>query len=131
VSTRDCAIVHVPRIAGETISSGKASFSANGRYVAFHAFGPDGRQDDPMAFHNLNLIRRHVEEGKVSNLFLYDTETDEVKQVTDYVSGGPKAYVALFPMFNGDASKLYFHRHAKGQQSSEIVVLDNPLSVFR
>jgi hypothetical protein len=131
VSTKDCAVIHVPKIAGKPVSAGKAAFSHDGRFVAFHAFGSDGTQDDPMAFHNMGLPKKHADNGKVSNIFLFDTDNGRLEQVTFHAPGAASSYVALFPTFNGDATRLYYHRHGKGKSASEIVVRANPLEVFR
>lgn len=130
VSTKNCKISHVvPAKNGKPITGGKATFSNDGRYLAFHAFGAEGTARDESLFANQDRIKDLANSGYVANAFVYDLDTNKLAQLTHYSNANP--YVSLFPMFNGDNSILYFHRHKKGASSSEIVRIKNPLGAFR
>ena len=60
---------------------------------------------------------------------MLDIETGAVAQLTSYRDGEPgRSYVALFPSLDGDGTRLTFHRHGRGEDHSEIVYLDSPLT---
>ena len=127
VRTRDCKVVSTTQL--DPFYGTKAAFSKDGRFMVFHGYGEDGKQDPKLvASHNEGFIAKFAQTA-VANIFIYDIEKDNLQQLTHYVKSNPELhYVALFPTFAGDNQWIYFHRHGKDKPSSEILRMRNPLS---
>lgn len=126
VSTKTCAIEHVATFRGKAMQGSKAAFSVDGNLVTFHAFGEDGLSAAENGVANNGAIRTLAEGGRISNIFVYDTRTKQTRQITDYKR--EDRTVAWFPNFNGDGSKIYYHRHRAGQRASEVLVVESGAS---
>lgn len=122
VNTKTCAIEHAPSIQGKPLQGSKAAFSMDGDLVAFHAWGETGLSPAQNGMANNGAIRNLANAGRISNIFVYDTRTKQTRQITDYKTRDKT--VAWFPNFNGDASKLYYHRHRADQSASEVLVIE-------
>ena len=83
VATRDCRIVNKDDLKG--YYGGKASFSNNSRYMVFHGFGVNGKQQVFDQMSNNGLIRKLANQGIVANIFVYDINNRRVRQILSLI----------------------------------------------
>lgn len=126
INTKNCAIEHAPSLQQKYLQGSKVAFSNDGQFVAFHAFGEDGLAAGENSLAANHAIRNLAQAGRVANLFVYSTRTKQTRQITNYKKADKT--VAWFPNFNGDASRLYYHRHVAGKPGSEVLVIENPVN---
>lgn len=125
--TEDCTVISTPALNG--LYGGKATFSNDEQFMTFHAFGENGTDPIVDQITNDDLIKKWADMGLVSNLFIYDIQADRVTRVTGNTKTSPA--VNFFPNFSGDGAWLYYHRHLKGDDSTKIFRILNPLYVPR
>lgn len=128
VNTKNCAIEHAPTLQNKYMQGGKAAFSMDGEYIVFHAFGANGLSAADNGLAADGAIRNLANSGRIANIFVYSVSKKKTVQLTNYTTAN--AAVAWFPNFNGNSSKLYYHRHRPGKSASEVLVIDNPLAAF-
>lgn len=117
VRLQDCSIVPTPALDG--LYGGKASFSNDERFMAFHAFGEDGRFRVVDQMTNNGLIKKWADAGLIANVFLYDIELGKLTQLT--FNDERNSAIDFFPNFSGDGKWIYFHQHKKNAPASEIL----------
>lgn len=123
VRTKDCAVMSSPALA--QLYGGKATFSNDERFMAFHAFGVNGEVFTEDSITNDGMIKEWADKKVVANAFLYDIANDQVVRLTSNSETNPG--VNFFPNFSGDGQWIYFHRHAPGEKATEIWRIENPL----
>lgn len=129
VRSKDCTVVSEHSDKLLNLYGGKVAFSLDSRYMAFHAYGADGKKYWGSENATNEFIKSRANEGWIANIFVYDIQTKRLAQLTHYSESN--SGLAMFPNFDGNSGKLYYHRHMRGDDASELVVIENPLDALK